>query len=431
MLVEFKLKNALSFKNEVVLSMVPAAITENEDNLLTEKKGLKLLKSAVIYGANSSGKSNLFKALKFMRGFVINSSKDTQAGEPIPIEPFKLVASTEDEPSSFEIVFIQDDILFRYGFSVNPKQVTAEWLFYKPNTREIELFNRENHTINIHPTLFKEGQGLNNKDSEKPRTRDNALFLSVVAQFDGELSKKVIAWFRNLRIISGLNDNNYMDFSVERLKDSIPNREKTVALLKSVGLNIDALRVVSLPEDIKTAILEKMPPFIKKVTGTEQLFVQKKKYNDQGIENGSVIWSISQESEGTQKLIGLSGPIFDTLENNRVLVIDEFDTRLHPLMTKALISLFHSSKANPDKAQFVFSTHDTNLLSGELFRRDQIWFTEKDPVDSTDLYSLVAYKLDDNQKVRKDADYKKNYIAGRYGAIPYINIESLKRLLSH
>ncbi len=427
MLIEFKTKNFASFKNEVVLSMVASSITENETNCFRQGETLTLLKSAAIYGANSSGKSNLIKALGFMRQFVIDSSKEGQAGDLISVDPFRLSQETEEEPSSFEVTFVQQGIPFRYGFSANRSHITEEWLFYTPAVKEIALFERYANKIKIHPKKFKEGQYLNNEDHETSRTRNNALFLSVVAQFDGEISKQVIEWFRMLAIISGSDDHVYRKFSGKKLLNEIHNK-KVVNLLKSVGLNIESLTyefILDIPPDNLKKLLKAETKFV-----TDKLFVGKKKYDSYGQEGGLVSWDVARESKGTQKIINLSGPLFDVLENSRILIVDEFDARLHPLMTKALISLFHSPETNPGKAQFIFATHDTNLLSSELFRRDQIWFTEKDQSDSTDLYSLAEYKLEGNQSVRKDASYEKNYIAGKYGAIPYINIENLKRLLA-
>ncbi len=435
MLIEFKVKNFLSFKEEAVLSMIASSITENKENVLPEKQGFKLLKSAVIYGANSSGKSNLFGAMYFMRWFVINSSKESQVGEKIPAEPFRLSPPTDhlgllhNAPSSFEITFIQDGIPFRYGFSTTQSEIVEEWLFYRPKTKEIRLFERKGSTINIHSSRFKEGKGLENKDQE--RTRANALFLSVVAQWNGALSKGVIAWFQSLAIISAKDDSGYMDASLNMLQDE-QHKTRTLGLLQSMGINIDELtpKLIkgdtikmpqNIPDELRKKVLENV--FLR-------LQVTKKRFDQDGKEAGSISWDFDIESEGTKKLIGLSGPIFNALDQKRVLVIDEFDTRLHALMSRALISLFHSTHTNQDSAQLIIATHDTNLLSGDLFRRDQIWFIEKDRVEASNLYSLVEYKGENGRSIRKDAEYEKNYIAGKYGAIPYINTDNLSSLLA-
>jgi AAA15 family ATPase/GTPase len=425
MLIEFKVKNFLSFKDEATLSMVAAPITEHEENTFQEKKGLTLLKSAVVYGANASGKSNLFEALHFMRSFVIHSSKESQAGEDIDVIPFELSSETENELSWFEISFLENDTIFRYGFSVSSKKVTSEWLYYKPKTKEIPLFERKNDKFDIHATRFKEGIDISAK------TRENTLFLSAVAQWNGKVSERLISWFKKLTIISG-SQNQHKQKSIDMLKTTEHNTQ-VLSLLQSVGINIQELKV-----ETRKINLDMIPPFFSESEKKEllnqelsRLVVTKKKFSKNGIEEKDPIsWSIGRESEGTQKLVELSGPIFNALNSHQVLIIDEFDIQLHPLLSKALITLFHSNEINPARAQFIIATHDTNLLSKDLFRRDQIWFTEKDPFEASHLYSLIEYKLEKNAGVRKDADYAKNYIAGRYGAIPYINTDDLKALLS-
>lgn len=171
----------------------------------------------------------------------------------------------------------------------------------------------------------------------------------------------------------------------------------------------------NMPDDLRTAIL--------KNTITDKFAVKTihKKFDKEGKQTALEIFDIdSHESEGTKKLFSLAGPLMDTLKNGRILFIDEFDARLHPLITYEIIRLFNSNKTNPKNAQIIFATHDTNLLSNKLFRRDQIWFAEKDKGGATHLYSLAEYK------VRNDASFENDYIQGKYGAIPFIG--DLKQL---
>lgn len=193
MLIEFTVGNFRSFKDRVTFSMVAANLksqdkTVDENNTFEVNDKLRLLKSAAIYGANASGKSNLAKAMQFMRLLVVNSSKDSQADDPIPVELFRLSDTTMREPSFFQIVFIQQDIQYRYGFEVTGERVTSEWLFAYGTTKEANLFQRDLDEIRLSATKFKEGKGLEDK------TRKNALFLSVVAQFNGNISRSLLAW---------------------------------------------------------------------------------------------------------------------------------------------------------------------------------------------------------------------------------------------
>ncbi|MBI5651283.1 MAG: ATP-binding protein [Chloroflexi bacterium] len=421
MIIEFSVGNYRSFKEIVVFSMVAANINSknkqlDEDNLFQVDDDLKLLKSSAIYGANASGKSNLASALNFMRAFVLNSSKETKVAAKISVTPFLLSSDPADKPSHFEIVFIMGGRKYRYGFEVDAKNVVAEWLFHVPSIREAKLFER--HADNISLTSgFKEGKEIIHK------TRNNALFLSVVAQFNGELSKKILRWFLNVNIISGVNDITLMPYTIQLLKD--PKRRNTVVeLIKKLDTGIADIRVEKghppsfdgAPLEIR-GILEALTK--KMAQDPKGEFVQVQTYHKKYNSNGELITLESfdfngYESEGTKKLVAMSGPLIDTLRNGKFLFIDEIDARLHPLITNAVISLFNSKVSNPNNAQLVFITHDTNLLSKDSFRRDQIWFAEKDKFGATHLHSLVEYKI------RNDASFDTDYINGKYGAIPFI-----------
>lgn len=419
MLIDFRVGNFRSFQQTATLSMEAANIASrdsrlNENNLFTTNEYLRLLKSAAIYGANASGKSNLGAAFKFVKNFVLGSSKDSQSGERINVEPFLLSDETFDQPSFFEVMFIAEGTYYRYGFEVDQQKVHAEWLFHIPRSRESRLFERKGQVITL-SGVFKEGKGLVEK------TRTNALFLSVAAQFNGPIAQRILAWFRNLKIISGLEDASLMGYTLHCLKDHT-YREDILHLIKTLDTGISDIEVEStrfldalpsdMPETIKQEFLK-----LESLKDAEALSVAMlhQRYNPDGIATGLESFSLSeQESEGTQKLVAFSGPIFDVLKHGHVFVVDEFDARFHPLITRELISLFHAPATNPYNAQLIFMTHDTNLLDRSLFRRDQIWFTEKNRQGATTLYSLAEFK------VRNDASFEKDYIRGKYGAIPFI-----------
>ena len=417
MLIEFSVGNYRSFKETVTFSMVAAKISAkdkklDDQNVFQADERLKLLKSAAIYGANASGKSNLGKALKFMGSFISNSSKDTQETEDIPIENFRLNTETELKPSYFEIVFLMDGKVYRYGFEVNKKEVISEWLFYVPTIREVTLFQREENIIDSKPA-FKGGSKFKNN------VRDNALFLSVAAQFNIEIAKQILIWLKNLNVVSGLNDGDMVGYTIHCL-DSNKNRNQIFALIKKLDLGIDDLKISkiewteeTIPKDLPKEIRDR----ILRDGNTSGISIGTihRKYNSEGQQISIETFEMDEhESEGTQKLFAMAGPIVDTLENGRILVIDELDARLHPLVTREIISLFNSNQTNPHNAQLIFMTHDTNILSHKFFRRDQIWFAEKDKFGATHLYSLAEYKI------RNDASFESDYIQGRYGAVPFI-----------
>ncbi|MEC4985871.1 MAG: ATP-binding protein [Oscillatoria sp. PMC 1068.18] len=420
MLIEFSIGNYRSFQEPVTLSMVAANLvakekTLDENNLFPVDKELKLLKSAAIYGANASGKSNLIKALSFMKWLMVNSSKQTQSTEEIETEPFRLSTETENQPSYFELVFIMDGQKYRYGFEVTRKRVISEWLFYVPKIRETKLFERELDKIETSKKYSADR-------SIQQKTRSNALFLSVSAQFNVELAEQILEWVTNkLNIISGLHDEAYLQYTVGCILNN-KNSNDIIQLIKKLDLGIsdiqveqfdltvDAIEMLEMPDELKKIVFS--PPGKGKLTsiGTTHL-----KFDKNGKYISTEEFDLKHdESEGTQKVFALAGPLITALKEGEVLIIDEFDTRLHPLISLAIVELFNSQETNPNNAQLIFVTHDTNLLSNKIFRRDQVWFTEKNRYGATDLYSLAEYKI------RNDASFESDYIKGKYGAIPYI-----------
>lgn len=395
MLIEFSVGNYLSFKETVTFSLVASKVVSyyeelDENNVFNFDDELKLVKSAAVYGANASGKSNLIKAMGFMTRFILTSFKETQVGDEIDVKEFKLNTQTVDKPSFFEIVFILDQTIYRYGFEVNKERVISEWLFHVPKVKEINLFQRNFDQIEVKKQFEKQGKEI------FERTRPNALFLSVVAQFNGKIATNISLLFtKKINVLSGLHEHLYHKYTMAQFqKDPDP----IIQLIKQLDL------------DIYDIILE-----------FNRIKIIHKKYNDQGEIVSLEKFDLNEdESEGTKKLFAFAGPILETLTNGKVLVIDELDAKLHPLITQTLINLFNSKTTNPKNAQLIFTTHDTNLLNNKIFRLDQIWFTEKNNQGASDLYSLIEYK------VSSDASLESDYIKGKYGAIPFIgNLEQL------
>ena len=396
--------------------MVAAALTSkdkclDDHNVFKVDDELSLLKSAAIYGANASGKSNLAKALSFMKWFMVNSSKETQSIDEINVEPFRLSTETEGEPSYFELAFLMNGQKYRYGFEVTQERVISEWLFYVPSVRETNLFERQLDSI--------KSSKVYNADGVQQRTRSNALFLSVSAQFNVEIAERILEWITDkLNIISGLHDGAYLNYKV-RCFINDQNKADIVQLIKKLDLGISEIQVEQ--EDFTTDLLpDEMPDELKKLIvkaggQATSIGIPHRKFDADGNHKSIEEFDLeSHESEGTKKVFALAGPLITALKEGEILIIDEFDARLHPLISLAIVRLFNSKEANPNNAQLIFMTHDTNLLSNKIFRRDQIWFTEKNRYSATDLYSLAEYKI------RNDASFESDYIKGRYGAIPYI-----------
>lgn len=419
MLIEFSIGNYRSFRKVVTFSMVAANIkskpsTLDANNVFQLQGHPALLTSAAIYGANASGKSNFVKALDFMRSFVLDSPKETRSTGAIATEPFAFNSETEGQPSHFEMAFIVDGTRYRYGFEVTTERVTSEWLFYVPKKIESRLFERENDEV-VLSGVFKEGKEI------IARTRPNALFLSVVAQFNGKIAQSIVMWFRKLGIASGLQDQSMRLFTIQSFLDGA-YRDQIIQLLRSLDLNIDAISVEknasATPHPVSNLDENNGTPTV--VPGGQNgdrlgVRTTHNQFDAAQHKIGAVTFDLDvHESEGTRKLFALSGPVVNALQTGRILIIDELDARLHPLMTSELIRLFNSMQTNPHHAQLIFTTHDTNLLGSDLFRRDQIWFVEKDRQGGTDLYSLAEFK------VRNDASFERDYVKGRYGATPIL-----------
>jgi len=444
MLVQFNIENFLSFKDSATFSMVgypPIKEHENDEYLCsvfydpTEK--IKLLKSAVLYGANGSGKSNLLSAIRFFRTFILTSSNEKQADDEIKVLRFLLSTETDNKPSSFEMIFYVGDTRFRFGFEADKQKVHSEWLFSLKNessAKETKLFTREFQNIKLNRQFFKEGKGLEDK------TRPNALFLSTVAQLNGEIATRIIQFFRkNIRVISGLEDESYAGFTIEKCKNEPKFKTQLVEFFKNIRIGSEDIEIIeedklfeslfnfpkNMPPELQEVLVD-LKSLQKRVKSIQSTKVESKsvtinflhkKFDDTENFLELVILDFGLQSKGTQKLFNIFGILIDSIENGKLLVVDELDSRLHTLLTMELIKFFHS-KINK-KAQLIFASHDTNLLRRDLFRRDQIWFTEKNNIGSTDLYSLVEYKVN-QAAVRNDASFEKDYLLGKYGAIPFL-----------
>lgn len=420
MLLEFTVENYRSFYSRRTLVLkADKALKECSDTNLFNYNKYTLLRSIALYGANSSGKSNLVRAMHTMARCVLQSVKLNDNDE-LEYDPFLLLRDNH-RPTMFEVIFLKGEYCYRYGFRYNQERILEEWLFRKttPRSGEQMMFVRNEDGICVDENNFPEGAGCEEK------TNDNRLFLSLCQQLGGEISRQVISWFQSdFNVISGLNNQQYRTYSkVFFHKKQTPSTEALEFFRKlRLGFN----NIFTHEED----------PYIPQELSAElRALFQREAQSKKSIElesihnvysnNGKIVGTIKfsfedHESSGTNKLFDLSGPIFDTLYSGAILVVDELDAKMHPLISQYIIELFNDPETNPKNAQLIFTTHDTHLLSQKILRRDQIWFTEKDSKEQTDLYSLMDIVLPDGSKPRNDANYEKNYIAGRYGAIPYI-----------
>lgn len=401
MILLFKVENFLSFKGEQTLSMQSSTMKDVEvGSVQLYDSGLTVMESAVVYGANASGKSNLIKALSFFKHVVTTSFMQSQAGEEIDVENFRLNTTTANEPTMMEATFTDGEFLYRYGFELDRNRVHSEWLYQrlcKKRAKEVELFSRDGDAISVHikcPLI----QELVNKKM----IRQNALLLSVAAQFNDVTAVKILGWLADTSILFCSDDERLWENAIRHL-DNAEMRKRITTFAKYADLGIEEIEKVD-----------------------NHIVSRHSQYDDNGQEASSVSFAFTKnESEGTIKYFSLAYPIIDALDKGKRLIIDELDSKLHPLLIQRIVALFNSAETNTHGAQLIFTTHDTNLLSAGMFRRDQVWFTQKDSQGATELFSLVEYK------VRSTAAFEKDYLQGRYGATPILgNMEQIFNITS-
>lgn len=406
MLLEFMCSNHKSIKDKIVFSALAGSDNTNDD-MTEEIAGVKVLKSAVIYGANGSGKSNFIDAISFVKNLVVNSITH-QPGQGIRQIPHKL--SGLGSESTYQVQFVIKGIRYVFGFSLKNLLVSEEYLYYFPNGRQAKIFDRKDEKFTV-GSKFR-GKFSSCKDVLKP----NRLLLSCAANFTAvEEVADAFSFFNNELVVYGAeNQDNWMNYSLYQINSNEKMKRVVLSLMQDLGMGV---------KDIKVSIDQKkmesieLPPFLTdefknmllqtKVDAITAKVVYEKFETD----------LLQDESTGVRKLFALLCPMIDILINGKVLLCDELEASLHEALVYELVKLFMTIKT--DKfAQIIFTTHETGLLNLDLFRRDQIWFTEMEGTDrSTDLYSLAEIK-----NVRKDDNFGKGYITGKYGAIPMLNV---------
>ncbi|MBI5048641.1 MAG: ATP-binding protein [Deltaproteobacteria bacterium] len=420
MLIEFKVTNFRSIHTTQTLSMVAGTGTEHKEQN-TFLSGLSslpnLLRSAAVYGPNAAGKSNLFRAMLFMQNFVL-TSQALQEGQNINVAPFLLNSKSRTEPSEFEVSFIHDKVRYQYGFAVNNTRVTNEWLLAYPEGRPQRWFERkfdlQKSSDDWHFGSKFAGSGQL-RDLWQKATRQNGLFLSTAIQLNNEQLKPVFNWFQQkLAVILPGGDIN-LQFSIEQCA-SEEGKKRIMEFMNSADISITGIELKKIPFS-----LDILPPttpqeikdlVIRGMQGKEMTNVR---FLHKTVDSGDIVsFDISDESGGTQKLFAFAGPLLDVLAKGRILFVDELDTSLHPLMVRFLINLIHNSEISRNNAQLAFTTHDTSVLDTDIFRRDQVWFVEKDTESASRLYPLSDFSP------RKGEALERGYLKGRYGALPFI-----------
>lgn len=421
MLIEFRVQNFRSFKERQTFSMVGASLPEHVSSN-TFDSGLKgfdrLLRSAVIYGPNAAGKTNLMRAIQFMQFFVLNSAATTPPGQ-YPYRPFKLSKKTREAPSEFEITFVHNDIRYEYGFSIGPLRIEREWLMeYVQSASRVRgraIFERiwneqaEKYDWKYSPSFKGE------RTTWSKSTRDQALFLSTATQLNSAQLRPVFDWFQNkLKAVVGPSSLNQS--LTLTLWDQPDGKQRILPFLQEADIGVADIQIEREPLLAgrgvwlggPQAMLEHKPgsptPNVVKVTLSH--------LSDDPKE--PVAFDFEDESSGTQILFKTAGAWLNVIKKGEVLLFDEIDTNMHPRLLLFLIQKFHSNVTNSGNAQLICTTHNTSLLDQETFRRDQFWFVDKQRTGASKLYPLTDFSP------RNDEVIERWYMRGRYGALPIL-----------
>lgn len=420
MLIEFRVKNFRSLRDEQVLSLV-ASSDKSMRETHTQKTGLKaipaVLSSAVVYGANASGKSNLIKALQFMRGVVMESATVIQPGQPYGVQPFRLDENSAQQPTEFEVSFLVEGVRYQYGFAMTSQRIVNEHLLVYKAFKPQRWFERhvDDETDN---DVYEFGSGLKGpKHLWESATRPNALFLSMAAQLNSEGLRPVFDWFAKALVIMNEQAKLNPRISIEKLKQP-EGRQALCNFLAAADTSIADVDVITHKKAAPVFHLDASSG--KTEVRTEEVEENQLRFlhvTDQG----QAHFDLGDESGGTRNLFFLAGPVLDILSKGLTLVIDELDTSLHPLLVHELVRLFHRPEINTAGAQLIFTTHDTSLLDVVgMLRRDQIWLVEKDREQVTRIVGLSEFSP------RKNEALERGYLTGRYGGVPLLDFSDVK-----
>ena len=418
MLVQFSVKNFMSFKEKQDFSMEAGIGDENPDNIINiNESNERVLKTTALYGANASGKTNLIKAFS-VAIMMIRLSNNRQPGEKLlQMEPFAFDENTKKEPCEFEFIFYTNNNKYVYGFKADKNKIHEEYLYQYFSAKATRIFERigENYKF-----LQADETKLN---AIKNQNLENKLFLSTATTWNYEKTRAPYLWFANM-IDTYIGGNELNPFSIEAYNNDDANEslkkftlkllEEADIIIKDYNIEIeetemDVRMIMQLKNmNIPSNVIIPKTSVIKSITMSHEIID----------ENGNTkIYNLDliSESSGTKIVFAMAPILKEVFEKGKILIIDEIERSLHPSLVEMIIKFFHSIEINKSNAQLIFNTHDTNLLSLDLFRRDQIWFAEKDPKKgATELYPL------DDFSVRKTENIQKGYLNGRYGAIPFV-----------
>ena len=405
------IENFLSIKKKLEINF-EATATKSHNESVINLDNSKYLKTIAIYGPNASGKTNILKALDYMKWLILNSYNFNEGVKTGRI-PFKLDKNSRNKPTYFEINFFIKKIKYNYSFKLDDEKIIEENLNYYPKGKITLIFSRN---INSEEE-FK----FNHEDKatlQKIRVRPNQLFLSKATYENYKKTEEVYKFFRE-NIVNGLKNEKGLNYTLRLIEINPKIKDMYLEFLQKADFSIDEIIFEKKKRKVNgfEFKIDKNNPVMNSLPEQEEDYYELFLSHRNKDENSNYNLGFNEESDGTKVFFSLLGPILNILENNKILIVDELEASLHPELTSLIIEIFNNSKS---RSQLLFTTHDTNVLSPELFRKDQIYFTNRTN-NETDCFSL--YDFGD---VREGADYEKQYLDGKYGAVPTID----KRIIS-
>ncbi len=432
MLIEFKFKNYRSFRDEATLSMEATGLSTFRNSTI-EYGNTRILSGAAIYGKNGGGKSNVIRAFWLAVQFIKNAQRTQHENASIPVSPFLIDDYSKNEATSFEFTFVLDNIKYIYGFSATKEYIESEYLYHSPKGQKAIIFERNRQDFK-----FTEEKAKRKLISETVAT--NQLFFSVACTMNDEDCSRAMRWFRGYVFFS----RDYSDIPRQLLEYSNDkNMLKAISnYAKAADLGIEDMQFefnsqeitedIEFPDSVPEGIRVALTNFMHALSESSNNSEVKLKMGDvtatslhRGInKNGeSQLFplELSEESDGTRKLMAVAPAIESVLSKGGVLLIDELERELHPTLVNYIVTKFQRKQSNPNGAQIIFTTHNTELMNEEILRKDQIYFVDKDNTDGTsELYSISEFSTKTSENIRK------GYLLGKYGATPNIEVEEVE-----
>lgn len=411
MFLEFRLKNYRAFQDEAALSLIAStdkALLEANTAPTNIRSLPRAVRTVALYGPNAGGKTTLLRAMQLMRGVVLESAS-LKPDQSFNVQPFRLNAVSQNAPTLFEVTILLNGVRHQYGFEFTPQRIISEWLLVYHAAKPQQWFDRRYDAAKDNENFEFGAHFKGQKRIWQEATRPNALFLSTAVQLNSEALQPLFQWFSsalNIFLDGGHIPNDFSTRMVETV-----GRTPIASMLAAADIGIcdiaverkkakqRAIRVNLATDELETYVSEEemLLPKFRHVAG-----------------NFEANFDYEDESQGTQKLYSLAGPILDIIEKGYALVIDELDRSLHPLLVRQIVKAFQDPAINTKGAQLIFSTHDTTLLDPTLLRRDQIWLVEKDETQAASLVPLTDFSP------RKNEAFEHGYLTGRYGGIPIL-----------